>query len=150
MRAQRITIQEELEFALQVRRAVFVAEQGVPPEAEIDRFDRLGSDAEHILIHHDGQPAAAGRLRIVDGAAKLERICVLAAYRKQGLGKEAVRYLEQIARERGLTKAKLNSQLQAEPFYTGLGYERASDEFIEEGIPHVLMVKALNGNDTSK
>ncbi|QYR19653.1 GNAT family N-acetyltransferase [Paenibacillus sp. sptzw28] len=150
MQLQRITVQEELELALQIRRAVFVDEQGVPPEAEIDGFDRLDGVAEHILVYLNGEPAAAGRLRIVDGTAKLERICVLSAYRKHGLGREAVRFLEKIARERGLIKAKLNSQLQAESFYFGLGYERASEEFIEEGIPHVLMVKALNGNDRSK
>jgi predicted GNAT family N-acyltransferase len=71
----------------------------------------------------------------------LERICILEAYRKFGLGKTIIKKLEEIAAEKGVTRVKLHGQTQAEGFYNKLGYLTSSDVFIEEDIPHVLMVK---------
>ena len=135
------TTQGELDDALQVRIAVFVDEQGVPREAEIDEHEAL---SEHIVVYNaDKLPVGAGRLRIVDGVAKLERICILAAYRQYGLGRKIVAALEGIASGKGLTTAKLHGQSQAEHFYHKLGYQTKSAVFMEDGIPHVLMTKSL-------
>ena len=65
------------------------------------------------------------------------------SHRKYGIGKAVVQALEEIAKENGLCKAKLHGQTQAMPFYEKLGYISASDEFMEEGIPHKLMIKDL-------
>ncbi|HWR07437.1 GNAT family N-acetyltransferase [Sporomusa sp.] len=141
MEVQRVTTQCQLDEALRIRVAVFVTEQGVPQEAEIDEHEAL---AEHILVYNEDKlPVGTGRFRIIDGIAKLERICVLAAYRQYGLGRQIVGKLEEIAKEQGLTKVKLHGQTHAEHFYNKLGYKRMSDVFIEEGIPHILMTKDL-------
>ncbi|MNI53266.1 putative N-acetyltransferase YjcF [compost metagenome] len=79
----------------------------------------------------------------MDGWAKLERICLRAPYRKSGLGSFIIGTLEQMAAEQGLRQAKLHGQKQAEGFYHKLGYETNSEVFMEDGIPHVLMVKKL-------
>ncbi|MEW9670479.1 GNAT family N-acetyltransferase [Ammoniphilus sp. 3BR4] len=140
MEAKRVTTQKQLEDAFHIRRAVFVEEQGVPLA---DEFDEHEDHAEHILVYFEGQPVGTGRMRIADEMAKLERICLLAPYRKYGLGKLIIGTLEQLASEKGMTKAKLHGQTHAEGFYQKLGYETKSPVFMEDGIPHVLMVKNL-------
>lgn len=135
---------EERVEAFQIRKEVFVEEQGVPLEDEFDEYDQLDNElAYHILVCYEGQPGATGRLRRLGDAAKLERICVRASMRKFGLGSVVIKSLEKIAVEKGFGKGKIHAQTQAEVFYQKLGYNRVSDEFIEDGIPHIVMVKDL-------
>ncbi len=140
MKVISVKSQDELKHVFDIRRTVFVEEQGVAAELEFDAHESL---AEHVLAYWEGQPAGAGRLREVDGVAKLERICVLADYRKFGIGKHIIRFLERLASERGLAKAKLHGQTHAEGFYLKLGYTTDSPVFMEDGIPHVRMIKTL-------
>ncbi|HWK24553.1 MAG TPA: GNAT family N-acetyltransferase [Ureibacillus sp.] len=140
---KKITTHEELNIAFSIREEVFVKEQGVPLSDEFDEFDTLDAPCDHILIYYNEQPVGTGRLRIVDKYGKLERICLLQAYRKYGLGKEIVKSLEEIAVDRGVTQVKLHGQSQAEGFYKKLGYQTSSNVFMEDGIPHILMTKKL-------
>ena len=143
MNAQKVMNEEDLKLAFAIRENVFVKEQGVPLEDEFDQFDTLKGDCEHILVHYNEQPVGTGRIRFVDGVGKLERICILESFRKFGLGKIIIKALEEIAEEREATKVKLHGQTHAEGFYKKLGYSTASDIFIEDGIPHILMQKEL-------
>ncbi|MFD1956254.1 GNAT family N-acetyltransferase [Paenibacillus thailandensis] len=136
----RIVNKEQMDEAYRIRMEVFVEEQGVNPDVEIDEHE---AEAAHVLAYWNGQAAGTGRVRTVGEYAKIERICVRADYRKYGVGKGVMLALEEIAREQGLAKAKLHGQTHAEPFYARLGYETVSDVFMEEGIPHVTMVKTL-------
>lgn len=138
MKIIRVTEPNQLEMAFHIRKEVFVKEQGVPLEAEFDQYEEA---ADHILVYWNGKPVGTGRLRTMDEIAKLERICILPAYRKHGLGKEIIRALENIAKEKGMAKAKLHAQKQAQGFYEKLGYTCVSEPFMEDGILHVLMVK---------
>jgi predicted GNAT family N-acyltransferase len=144
VQVKRITADEDLKKAFNIRKEVFVEEQGVLLEDEFDEFDRLNGPCQHILIYCNQQPVGTGRIRILDGLGKLERICVLKAYRKFGLGKVIINALEEIAKEMGLSQVKLHGQTQAEGFYQKLGYRTSSDVFMEDGIPHVLMLKKLS------
>jgi len=141
---KRITLNEDLKKACQIRQAVFVEEQGVPLEDEFDGFDILNEHSEHILVYYNERPVGTGRVRWVDGYGKLERICILEPYRKFGLGKVIINTLEEIAEEKGTAKVKLHGQTQAEGFYKKLGYETSSSIFMEDGIPHILMIKQLS------
>jgi predicted GNAT family N-acyltransferase len=141
MKAKRITFEEDLRMAFNIRKEVFVEEQGVLLGDEFDEFDNLNGKCEHILVYYDEQPVGTGRVRWVDAFGKLERICILEPYRKFGIGKVIITALEEIARERGAKKVKLHGQTQAEGFYKKLGYQTSSSEFIEDGIPHLLMTK---------
>ncbi|WP_091012423.1 MULTISPECIES: GNAT family N-acetyltransferase [Paenibacillus] len=135
--------QELLDACFAIRTAIFVEEQGVPATDEFDAYDTLDAEARHILLYVDGVPAASSRLRIVEQVAKLERICVMFDYRKHGLGRVLIDKLEQMAVADGLEKAKLHAQVQASGFYERLGYAPASEVFMEDGIPHLLMTKKL-------
>ncbi len=139
----KITQQEDFKTACNIRKKVFVEEQGIPLEDEFDEFDTLNALSEHILVYYKEQPVGTGRIRYVDGLGKLERICILKAYRKFGLGKVIIKALEGIAEDKGLSGVTLHGQTQAEGFYKKLGYQTSSDVFMEDGIPHILMTKEL-------
>ncbi|MFD1412611.1 GNAT family N-acetyltransferase [Oceanobacillus jeddahense] len=144
MKYKVVTEKQDLQKVFEIRKEIFVKEQEVAEEEEFDAFDSLDTDCDHILVYYDNQPVGTGRVREVEGIGKLERICILKPYRKYGLGKVVVDSLEEIALEKGLTHAKLHGQTHAEGFYHKLGYETASDEFLEDGTPHYLMVKRFN------
>lgn len=137
----RAATKEEQNKVYRIRTEVFVHEQGVPEENEIDEYEEKSS---HVLVLYNGEPAGAGRMRRVEGFAKLERVCVLSPYRKHKIGVAVMEELEEIAREMGLSQAKLHAQTHAKGFYGKLGYSVDSDVFMEEGIEHVRMVKKLN------
>ncbi|MFC0271896.1 GNAT family N-acetyltransferase [Metabacillus herbersteinensis] len=135
-----VTTDEQLEDAYTVRRLVFVAEQQVPEEEEIDQYEQ---EADHIVLYDDKKPVGAARFRVVDGIGKLERICVLSDYRGNGAGKLLMNKLEEIAQTKGIQKLKLNAQTHAEAFYKHFGYDTVSGEFMDAGIPHVTMIKSV-------
>lgn len=144
MEYKKITLDEDLSAAFHIRKAVFVEEQGVPLDDEFDEFDRLDGNCQHILVYYDEKPVGTGRVRVVDSLGKLERICILESYRKFGLGKVIIRALEEIAEGMGVSQVKLHGQTHAEGFYQKFGYQTSSDIFMEDGIPHILMIKNLN------
>ncbi len=143
MNAKRIVTDSDLETAFHIRKEVFVEEQGVPLADEFDEFDKLYGQCDHVLVYYDEQAVGTGRVRVVDGLGKLERICILKPYRKYGLGKKIIQTLEEIAKDKGIDKVKLHGQTHAEEFYKKLGYMTSSNVFTEDGIPHILMVKEL-------
>lgn len=140
MNVQQVITKEQLEDAFKVRQEVFVNEQKVPVEEEIDQFE---DEAIHIVLYDERTPVGAARLRILDGIGKLERICVLSSCRGKGAGKQLVDKLEEIASSEGVKKFKLNAQTHAIPFYERLGYKTISDIFMDAGIPHVTMIKEV-------
>ena len=140
MKIKIVETPEEKEHAYQVRTIVFVEEQKVPIEEEIDHHDET---AIHFVGYKDNIPITASRLRFVEEYGKLERICVLKEYRGKSFGKELILAMENIIREKGFNKAKLNAQTHAENFYKKLGYITVSGEFLDAGIPHVTMIKEI-------
>jgi predicted GNAT family N-acyltransferase len=129
--------------AYDVRREVFIDEQDVPEEIELDGKD---ADAIHFVAYDsDDTPVGTARLRVVDDATgKAERVAVRAANRGHGLGEQLMKDLEREAEDRGCSRILLHAQTRVEGFYSGLGYETISDVFEEAGIPHVEMVKELD------
>ncbi|WP_350302344.1 GNAT family N-acetyltransferase [Peribacillus frigoritolerans] len=144
MDSKRITTENDLKIAFHIRKEVFVEEQGFPLEIEFDEYDTLHALSEHILVYYNEKPVGTGRLRVVDGLGKLERICILEPYRKFGLGKIIIKTLEEIAKKKEISQVKLHGQTQAEGFYKKLGYQTSSDVFMEDGGPHLLMIKRIN------
>ncbi|CDQ40621.1 MULTISPECIES: GNAT family N-acetyltransferase [Virgibacillus] len=135
-----VTSKEAIEQAYHIRTVVFVDEQKVSPEEELDSYDET---AIHFVAYDQDKPIAASRLRFVDQYGKLERICVLKAYRGQSIGKQLIKAMEAVIAEEGYQHAKLNGQTHAEAFYQRLGYQTISEQFMDAGIPHVTMVKQL-------
>ncbi|AOU00583.1 GNAT family N-acetyltransferase [Bacillus velezensis] len=131
--------EKQLNDAFFVRKEVFVKEQHVPEEEEIDQFE---DTSEHIVIYDGGQPVGAGRWRLKDGHGKLERICVMKSHRSLGVGAIIMQALEKAAAAKGAGSFILHAQTQAVPFYEKQGYRVTSgEEFLDAGIPHLEMIK---------
>lgn len=131
--------EKQLNDAFFVRKEVFVKEQHVPEEEEIDQFE---DTSEHIVIYDGGQPVGAGRWRLKDGHGKLERICVMKSHRSLGVGAIIMQALEKAAAAKGADSFILHAQTQAVPFYEKQGYRVTSgEEFLDAGIPHLEMIK---------
>jgi predicted GNAT family N-acyltransferase len=142
----------EVASAYAIRREVFVGEQGVPPELELDDLDE---GADHFLAYDDaGRPVGAGRLVIEapgfvgapDSAVPvghLGRLAVLDVARGSGLGIALVSAIERRAAQRGLALVALSAQTQAIGFYERLGYTAHGPEFDDAGLPHRWMTRLL-------
>ncbi|MFX3646165.1 MAG: GNAT family N-acetyltransferase [Paenibacillus sp.] len=140
-----VSTEEQLKQALEIRHHVFVIEQQVPAEIEIDQYDVISPDVHHVLLSTDGQAVATGRLIYYSkDTAKMQRIAVLESYRSFGYGRVLLLAMEERARELGLTYSVLDAQCQAQKFYEKLGYEVISEEpFYDADILHVRMRKSL-------
>jgi predicted GNAT family N-acyltransferase len=130
---------EDFESIRRVRFDVFVDEQGVPADIEMDDRD---PECAHVLAIVGGSAVGTARIDLRrDG--KVGRLAVLPAHRRRGVATALTLRLHALARQKGLASVWCHAQLQALPFYERLGYLRTSAEFVEAGIDHVEMRCAL-------
>jgi len=128
--------------AYTIRREVFIQEQRVPEDMELDEYD-LG--ALHILAYQDSQCIGTARLVQLDGeSAQIGRMAVLKPFRSQGIGKAILRHLIELARSKGILNLVLHSQVSAIPFYEQLGFQTEGPIYEEAGIPHRNMILLLS------
>jgi predicted GNAT family N-acyltransferase len=135
-RVRLVSSPEDLQAALCIRLAVFVCEQGVPPEEEIDLRDL---DAEHLLAEVGGRPVGTARVvRLDAGSARVGRVAVERGSRRLGVGWALMRACEATARP-WARSIILDAQVQVLGFYERLGYVREGGIFLDCGIEHVRM-----------
>jgi len=135
---------QERDDAFRVRIAVFVVEQGIPREEELDELDDV---AVHCVGYLDGAPVAAGRLVVANGYGKIGRMAVLAEHRGMGLGARVLEALEHEGISRGIRLFRLSAQLSARGFYDRRRYVAVGDVYDEVGIPHIAMEKRLSATN---
>ena len=118
-----------------------VEELGIRADGEFDEHD---TDKTNYLLILDGEKAiAVGRLRIVDGKAKFERICVASAYQDKGIGKVLVSELEKWAKDLGLSEVIISGKEEVKDFYVKSGYITDSKVSYLGDIPIVWLHKRL-------
>ena len=138
---------EELELGFALRIEVFVKEQNVPIELELDDKD-YSDNTVHIGYFHDDNLIGVARLIDMDkDVIHIGRVVIDKEYRGQGIGRELIIGCENIAQQ--ILKRKiiieLSAQIQAENFYKSLGYNRVNDKiYLDAGIEHVDMRKVIN------
>lgn len=135
------TTEADRQACYALRFEVFVDEQGVTPETEIDAED---ATATHLLLRRDG--VALGTLRILyDGAdARIGRVCVRKSARGSGLGAELMRAaLRVIADGPRVDKIRLSAQLSVVGFYRTLGFAAYGSVYDDERIPHQAMERPM-------
>jgi len=136
-----ISVTDNHEACFALRHQVFVGEQGVPVEEELDELD---AEATHILATNDGVPVGTARVVFQDEVAKIGRVCVLKSTRGTGLGADLIKAAVQLAKDQpGVTKAKLGAQLHALGFYEKLGFSAYGPVYLDAGIEHRDMVLDL-------
>ena len=123
--------------AKRIRFAVFVEEQGVPADIELDEWD---AQSLHALAFHENLAVGTGRL-LPDG--HIGRMAVLKEWRGRGVGAALLQRLIRAARERGDAQVVLSAQVHALGFYRAHGFISQGDVYEEAGIPHQEMRLAL-------
>ena len=160
-----VTTPGEMRAALSVRRAVFIEEQRIDEDEEIDRYDgdpATVTDAVHVLGRLDGRPVATARLLldmahpdagIPRGASgeypHIGRVAVLRAERGRYWGVGVMEALHDEARRRGYAGVTLAAQEYAVGFYAKLGYVARGDVFLDAGIEHRWMDLMFGDEDGS-
>lgn len=123
-----------------LRHDVFVVEQGVPEELEVDEDDEVATHLAALSNDH-----VIGTLRIVRHGliAKIGRMAISASWRKEGIGRKLMELAADVASRRGAEQIILAAQLTACGFYKRLGYTEEGAVFDDAGIPHVTMRRTL-------
>jgi len=120
-----------------IRYEVFVEEQNVPEELEIDGLD---NEARHVLAFVDEVPIGTGRIL---GDGHIGRIAILEKHRGVGIGKLIMKELIKWAQEMSLEKVWLSSQWHAHSFYLDLGFVCVAEIYKEAGIDHIKMFRLI-------
>lgn len=132
------------EDAYSVRKRVFIEEQGVPEEMELDECDPL---AQHALAYLDSECIGTARLVTLPGnigkVGRIGRMAVLPMHRRQGIGGDLLRALLELSKSQGITQVELHAQLSAIPFYEQFGFIAQGDIYDEAGIAHRDMILCI-------
>ena len=122
-----------------VREPVFVVEQQVPEEIELDELDPR---CRHVLARDEaGRPIGTGRLT---PQRTIGRLAVLPEWRGRGVGEALLQSLVDLARSLGYVQVELHSQVSAIGFYERYAFERIGEEYLEAGIRHLTMRRVLD------
>ena len=131
------------EGARALRTQVFIDEQRIAKEMEWDGLDDVCVHA--VAFNRLGLPVATGRLLpSKDGVARIGRMAVERVLRGNGLGREVIVALMAMAKTRGDHEVALHAQRSAEGFYQRLGFVARGNAFLDAGIDHIEMAKALD------
>lgn len=127
----------ELYEILRLRSSVFVVEQS----CAYQDIDGLDQGAVHMWLRDENGIAAY--LRILPPGVRFEDPAlgrVISVRRRSGVGTRLMREgLEAVQRIYGANSVTIEAQAYAKPFYENIGFKKISDEFDEDGIPHILM-----------
>jgi predicted GNAT family N-acyltransferase len=134
---KKVLSREDFKRALSIRLRVFVQEQGVPRQIELDTDDQW---ATHFLAYLGGKPVGVARVVIRHQQAKIGRMAVLKSYRKRGVGKGLLKQSVKLARKHGANSIVLHAQVPVIGFYERMGFRCVGRAFMEAGILHRKMV----------
>jgi predicted GNAT family N-acyltransferase len=134
--------QEDRELAYELRHQVFDLEQQLPRPLDRDPHDH---NANHVLaLDARGRCVGTGRLVRLDArSALIGRMATVKEARGSGVGAKVLEALERMAALRGIGELVIHSQLPAAAFYTHRGYVQEGGEYLDNGVPHVLVRKTL-------
>ena len=129
---------DELYEILKIRAEVFVVEQNCPYQ-DLDGMDK---EAYHVYMEEEGKMVAY--LRVIDKGKRLDEVSVgrvISLKRRCGLGSALMQEGIRVAKEKfGAERIKVGAQVYAKPFYEQAGFRQVSEEYLEDGIPHIYMM----------
>lgn len=138
---------EEINLGFALRIEVFVKEQNVPMELELDEKDH-SENTVHIGFFDNNKLIGVARLIDLDkDVIHVGRVVIDKEYRGQGIGRKLIVGCENIAKQilKKEVIIELSAQIQAEKFYESLGYNRVNDIiYLDAGIEHIDMRKVIN------
>jgi predicted GNAT family N-acyltransferase len=130
--------------AYSIRKRVFIEEQGVPEEMELDEFDL---NAQHALAYTGSECIGTARLVTLSGSVgsigRIGRMAVLPKHRGQGIGKQLLKGLLKASQPQDIKQIELHAQVTVIPFYEQFGFFAQGDIYDEAGIPHRDMILCI-------
>jgi len=139
---QLVTDKCDLEGALEVRRRVFIEEQGI---AEDEEYDGQDSTCLHVVVKDGDKVVGTARVQFsTANEAKIERMAVLEPLRRKGIGSGIMAFLDGELRNRQIEKVVLHAQYSVVGFYRSCGYKETGFPFQEAGIKHIKMQRRLD------
>jgi len=126
---------KELDQAIAIRKKVFIEEQNVPIDIEIDGLD---DEAEHVIAYVGEEPIGCARIRF-NTYAKLERIAVMKDHRGKGFGRKITEFLIDYCKQKNVDEIRLHAQMYTADFYKKLGFLERGKTFFEADIEHIEM-----------
>jgi predicted GNAT family N-acyltransferase len=136
-----VTRTQDIALCRALRREVFIGEQGVTEEEEIDELDPVSI---HLLAFAEGEPVGTARIIPKGDVAKIGRVCVRQPWRGTGAGAALIRAALTVAQaEPGVSRAVLGAQTHALGFYERLGFTAFGPVYDDAGIPHRDMEATL-------
>jgi predicted GNAT family N-acyltransferase len=132
-----VSTEKERKAAYAIRLRVFVDEQRVPREIELDRDD---AHARHFLAVDSGMAVGTARVVLRRGSAKIGRMAVLKRHRRKGIGARLLKRAVRMARQSGANRVYLHAQVAVIEFYERFGFRCVGPVFDEAGIPHRKMI----------
>jgi len=131
----------QLESAFEVRRRVFVEEQGISEGLVFDDYDR---DALHMVVEDSEKVIGTARvLFLAANQAKVERMALLEPFRRKGIGRKIISFLDEELKNRQVQQVVLHAQSGVVAFYKSCGFDESGLPFWEAGIEHIKMQKRL-------
>ena len=123
-----------------LRLRVYVDEQGVPLDEELDALD---STAIHWAALEGETLVGTARLVLGPDRAKFGRLAVERTWRRRGLGSRLLRAAVARARTEHLPQVILDAQTRVTALYEGLGFTAVGEVFLDAGIEHIRMIRDL-------
>jgi predicted GNAT family N-acyltransferase len=131
----------DLREAFDVRRQVFVREQGISEDLVFDNNDR---NALHLVVNDGKRAIGTARVRFIgNNQAKLERMAVAKAFRHKGIGRGIIAFLDEELKGKQVQQVVIHAQEGAVEFYKSCGFKELGSPFREAGIKHIKMHKRL-------
>ena len=135
----------ELYQLLQLRNEVFVLEQ----QCAYQDLDGMDDKALHVMGFEDEEMVAYTRIfppGVYDDYARIGRVVVRKNHRSKGLGVDIMNAtMDAVKSNYQTTAMSLSAQTYLVRFYEDMGFRKTGKEYLEDGIPHVLMVRDLLG-----
>jgi predicted GNAT family N-acyltransferase len=131
----------DLRKAFDVRRQVFVREQGISEGLVFDNHDR---DALHVVVEDGERIIATARVRFLgNNQAKLERMAVIKVFRHKGIGRGIIAFLNKELKGKQIQQLVIHAQEGAVEFYKSCGFQESGSPFWEANIKHIKMHKRI-------
>lgn len=122
-----------------IRFTVFVDEQQVPKELELDDMDL---NAVHFIARDKQTGIAVGTARLLPDA-HIGRMAVLKGYRRKGVGSLLINSIIGHARRQNISQLHLNAQTYIQAFYQSAGFSSSGPVFMDAGIEHIHMLRDI-------
>jgi ElaA protein len=140
---------QQLYAVLAAREAVFVVEQA----CAYQELDGLDLDARHLVGWSNAEVAAY--LRVLNPGTRfaepsIGRVLTARSHRGTGIGRTLVAMsLDYLDHHFPAHAVRISAQTHLQPFYSSLGFAVVSGQYLEDGIPHVEMLRPARRSGTS-